>query len=139
MWQSGQYNRLAQSEVENLISADLDHITQGIYNLVSTENEAVQHQVDYNLNVARHMLRTSGKVSLSSDKVTWNAVNQLTGEEHQASLPRLLVGGRWLGMNIDPSVETPVVDQVTRLVGERQPPSFRHDAPRRHAARGHHR
>ena len=34
VWQSGQYNRLAQSEVDGLIDADLDHITQGVYNLV---------------------------------------------------------------------------------------------------------
>ena len=46
VWQSGQYNRLAQGEVDGLIEADLDHITQGIYHLVKTENEAVQQQVD---------------------------------------------------------------------------------------------
>ena len=42
VWQSGQYNRLAQNEVNQLIDADLDHITQGVYNLVRTEDEAVQ-------------------------------------------------------------------------------------------------
>ena len=42
VWQSGQYNTLAQGEVDALIKADLYHITQGVYNLVQTDNEAVQ-------------------------------------------------------------------------------------------------
>ncbi len=29
VWQSGQYNKLAQHEVDGLINADLDHLTQG--------------------------------------------------------------------------------------------------------------
>ena len=49
VWQSGQYNNLAQKEVDDLIEADLNHITQSVYNLVRTENEAVQSQVDANL------------------------------------------------------------------------------------------
>ena len=62
VWQSGQYNALAQGEVDALIDADLDHITQGVYNLVRTENEAVQLQVDNNLKVARHLLTGAGGV-----------------------------------------------------------------------------
>src|SRR5512136_1512073 len=58
VWQSGRYHQLAQTEVDALIDADLDHITQGVYNLVRTENEAVQQQVNYNLNVARRVLES---------------------------------------------------------------------------------
>ncbi|HPI94472.1 MAG TPA: Cache 3/Cache 2 fusion domain-containing protein [Deltaproteobacteria bacterium] len=118
VWQSGQYNRLAQSEVDALIDADLDHITQGVYNLVRTENEAVQQQVDSNLKVARHVLSGLGGVSLSGQPVTWPATNQFSNETHRIQLPRMLLGGRWIGQNTDPAVETPVVDEVTRLVGE---------------------
>ncbi|NVN90505.1 MAG: Cache 3/Cache 2 fusion domain-containing protein, partial [Desulfuromonadales bacterium] len=118
VWQSGQYNRLAQSEVDLLINADLDHITQGIYNLVRTENEAVQQQVNYNLNVARHVLANAGDVTLSENTVAWMAVNQFTNEPSPIHLPRMQVGNRWLGQNSDPSMETVVVDEVTRLVGE---------------------
>jgi len=118
VWQSGLYNRLAQNEVDLLINADLDHITQGIYNLVRTENEAVQQQVDYNLNVARHVLANAGDVTLSEDTVTWTALNQFTDRPTTLRLPRMQVAGQWLGQNTDPAVETAVVDKVTRLVGE---------------------
>jgi len=118
VWQSGQYNRLAQSEVDGLIDADLDHITRGVYQLIKTENEAVQLQVDYNLNVARHVLANAGEISLASGTVTWTAVNQLTDGQAEFQLPKMLVGARWLGQNRDAAVETLVVDEVTRLVGE---------------------
>lgn len=118
VWQSDRYNRLAQNEVDLLIEADLNHLTQGVYNLVRTEDEAVQVQVDHNLNVARHLLADSGKVSLSSDLAAWTAMNQFTKETRQINLPKFLFGGKWLGQNTDPALETPVVDTVTRLVGE---------------------
>jgi len=118
VWQSGQYNTLAQGEVDALIAADFDHITQGVYNLVQTENEAVQLQVDNNLKVARHLLTHSGGVHLAQEPIAWTAINQLTKDATQLELPKLLVGEQWIGKNSDLSVETPVVDAVTRLVGE---------------------
>ena len=107
VWQSRQYNQLAQGEVEILINADLDHITQGIYNLVRTENEAVQQQVDYNLNVAHHVLDGAGEMILAKETIPWTAVNQFTDKSRRLMLPKLLVGGEWLGQNADLGVETP--------------------------------
>ena len=118
VWQSGRYNDLAQREVDGLINADLDHIELGVYNLVQTENEAVQQQVDAYLNVAQHLLAGAGGVSLAAESVSWMAVNQLSGERTAIRLPKMLVGGQWLGNNPDPAVDTSVVDEVTRLGGE---------------------
>ena len=118
VWQSGRYNTLAQREVDELIDADLDHITQGVYNLVQTENEAVQQQVNYNLNVARHVLANAGETSLAQETVAWTAINQFNNEPAAVLLPKMLVGGRWLGQSTDPAVETAIVDEVERLVGD---------------------
>ncbi len=118
VWQSGQYNALAQGEVDALIDADLDHITQGVYNLVRIENEAVQLQVDNNLKVAKHFLTGAGEVRQAQESISWTAINQLTKDTTQIDLPKLLVGEQWIGTNRDLSVETPIVDAVTKLVGE---------------------
>jgi len=118
VWQSNRYNALARNEVEVLIDTDLDHIAQGVYNLVQTENDAVQAQVDANLNVARHVLETAGSVTLSTGAIHWTATNQLTRQSEELDLPRLLVGSTGLGQNRDLSKETPIVDEVTRLLGE---------------------
>jgi PAS domain S-box-containing protein len=118
VWQSGQYNTLAQLEVDTLIDADLDHITQGVYNLVQTENEAVQYQVNYNLNVAGHVLANTGEVGLLEETVDWSATNQFTNESRRIQLPKMTIGNQWLGQIRDPAIETRVVDEVTRLIGE---------------------
>lgn len=117
VWQSGQYNTLAQGEVDALIEADLDHITHGVYNLIQTENEAVQMQVDGNLRVAKHLLTTAGGVSLGGSAVPWTAINQLTRDAQTIALPQFLVGGQWIGQNHQVAIETPMVDEVVRLVG----------------------
>lgn len=118
VWQSSQYNKLAQSEVDKLINSDLDHITEGVYNLIRTENEAAQDKVNSNLNIARHTLTEAGGVELSRDTVFWSASNQFTAETQAIRLPRMLVGGRWLGKNHDPGTESAIVDSVARLVGD---------------------
>ena len=118
VWQSGQYNMLAQREVDSLLAADLDHITQGIYNLARTENDAVQKRVDYNLNVARHELNQAGDISFSREMITWIVTDQFSRKSSTIRLPKMLVGGRWLGNNKEQTVETPIVDKVTHVVGE---------------------
>ena len=56
VWQSGRYNRLAQGEVDGLIDSDLDNITQGIYNLVVTEDEGIQQQSSADLKHVQRLL-----------------------------------------------------------------------------------
>lgn len=118
IWQSGEYNILAQKEVDQLVDADLDHITQGVYNLVRTEDEAVQYQVNYNLNVARHVLANKGKLNLLSKTIGLTAINQFTYEPVKIQIPRITIGGRRLELNKEPKTETAVVDEVKKLVGE---------------------
>ncbi|MDD2338322.1 MAG: Cache 3/Cache 2 fusion domain-containing protein, partial [Geobacteraceae bacterium] len=118
VWQSGQYHTLAQREVDKLISADLDHITQGVYNLVRSENDAIQQQIDNNLNGARLILSEAGGISLASETEPWTTVNQFTGKLSKIQLPRMQVGGKWLDRNTDPAAKTTVVDKMTLLVGE---------------------
>ena len=118
VWQSKAYNKLAQSEIDTLIHADLDHITRGVYNLVQTEDEAVQAQVDANLKVARHLLDQKGGVRLGEERIAWQAVNQFSQKSQTLHLPKLLLGGQWFGKNEDLGRRTPLVDDVTELVGE---------------------
>lgn len=114
---SGQYNMLAQREVDALIDADLDHLAQGIYNLVRTEDEALRNQLDHDLNVIRNELAEADGVRFAPDTITWRAVNQLTREKITIELPAMLLGSRSPDKNNEPGAETALVDRVTRLLG----------------------
>lgn len=117
VWQSRVYNRFVQNEVDLLINADLDHIARGAFHLVQTEDEAVQAQVDANLNVVRHLLKQSGGLRLAEESVAWRAENQFDKQTLELDLPKLLIGGQWLGNSADIQTAVPLVDQAVELVG----------------------
>jgi len=117
VWQGNVFSTQAQTEASRLIDADLDHITGGVYNLIKAQDESIQQEVSYDLNVARYILNQHGKVRLSNEKVTWRAINQDTKAPRVQSLPKMMVGESWLGQNGKMEVETPLVDKVKELVG----------------------
>jgi PAS domain-containing protein len=82
----------------------------------ATHRELSQH-VPRSLRVAHDQLERLGPVTFSGERVTWRAVNQLDGTAIDVPLPKLLVGGAWLGQNADPSRPTVLVDRVRELVG----------------------
>jgi len=107
---------IAEEESTKLAYADLDHITENIYAMCRAQQELIQHEVNHSLNVARHVLQNTGSVELDSKMVAWTAVNQYTKASTHVELPRMTVGGAWLGQNADMSVTSPVVDQTQELV-----------------------
>jgi putative methionine-R-sulfoxide reductase with GAF domain len=117
IWQSGQFNALAQTQFEQLADADLGHITEGVYNMVAAQDELVQQLVNYSLNVARQEFNAAGSVSFAEEKVKWTAINQFSQESIVIELPKMRVGDAWLGQNTDLSIETLVVDKVQSLIG----------------------
>ncbi len=117
-WQSGVFSQRVAQEAETLALNDLGDIALGIYNMVRSQNETVQQQVNSNLNTARYVLEQSGGAALSTDyTVPWNAANQYTLQSVPVRLPQMLVGQEWLGDVIDPAVRVPVVDDIVSLVG----------------------
>ena len=116
-WQSGLYNERARAKVEEIINADLDHITEGVLSLVETQNQSVQQKVDADLNVALHLVELQGGFKPGEGEITWQAVNQFTEEIHTVTLPPLLIGGAPLVKNAALTIETPLVDKIQDLVG----------------------
>lgn len=116
-WQGHVFSGKARVEAEKLIDTDLDHITEGVFNIIKSQDESIQQKVNHDLNVARYVLKGEGEVGLLTETTTWKAVNQFTGESQTVPLPKMAIGQKWLGQNNKLLVETPVVDMVKRLVG----------------------
>ena len=114
---SASYALLAREEVDALILQDLDHITTGVYNLVSAEGEAFSEELLRSLGVARAFLRQSGGIGFGAPLVPWEAVDQFSGTSATIALPRMLVGGAWQGYSADPAVSSPFVDATAGLLG----------------------
>jgi len=108
----------AEKELTSLAEMNNDQIARDMYNLCETTHHLLTERMDNNLNVARKILADYGGVSLSSEKEEWNAVNQYDEKRIvTVSLPKMLVGRRWIGKTAEFSSQVPVVDDLTSLVG----------------------
>lgn len=104
-------------ELDRLVEENLGSISRDIYTVCQTQNESLQQMVRANLNVAKNELRQQGGLNVSSGKVGWTAVNQLSHAASSVELPEMQIGGSWLGQVAEASAPVPLVDDVTRMVG----------------------
>ena len=104
-------------DIDQQLRNQLQTVAKDVYALCQTQNESVEQTLEANLNVARDVLRKKGEVTLSSDKASWTAKNQLSGAIQNISLPKLLVGGQWLGQSMSLRDYVPVIDDTVKMVG----------------------
>lgn len=117
MRQADQAEDIASQEVMRLAHDNNESIVEGITGMVTSQQEVLQKKVESDLNVARHILQLTGRVYFGQESVSWQAINQFTGEDKSVNLPRMMAGDIWLGKNADIDSFSPVVDNVQDLVG----------------------
>ena len=107
----------AAQEMTALAEANVEQAAKDAYGLCETGNNLLQGRVNRNLRVAGKILAQSGGVSTGKEMIRWQAVNQLSQGTMAISLPQMLIGGVPVNQNRSFKVSTPLVDEVTRLVG----------------------
>jgi len=112
----GRVSNDAEEAMTALARQTVAQTARDIYGMVESANELVQKQVNQNLNVARRIMVEKGRASLSGPEVTWEALDQVTRLPRSVTLPRMMVGGQWLGQVRNPQQYVPVVDDTNRLV-----------------------
>ncbi len=115
--QKGMLDEFFAREIDQQARNEARKVAQDVYLMCRSAQESVQKTVDASLRVEEDVLARAGEVTFGPEQVAWTAVNQFSHETREVSLPRMLIGGTWLGKNRDPRVKSPVVDEVHRLVG----------------------
>ena len=70
-----------------------------------------------NLAVAGSLLRKSGTVTLTTNTIVWQAVNQASQQRSALTLPALQIGAVVVEPNKSFEKAAPLVDEVTQLIG----------------------
>jgi methyl-accepting chemotaxis protein len=115
--------RLAASKerdalVRSQTTTTMGLVARDVYHMVEQAQHGLQLELEGHLNVARDALARRGRVTLdAAHPVVWNATNQLTQQTKPAVLPQLMLGTAAVTRNDDFAVPSPVVDEVTALVG----------------------
>lgn len=110
-------SRLTSKELGEVAMANMAQIAKDVYGLCETSNDLIQKKINNGLNVARNIVKLHKGIEPGKEKVTWDAVNQITKQTQKVELPKLTAGGAWLGQNRNLATPTPIVDEVKRLVG----------------------
>ena len=117
IWQGMLSEQTAARESSKLAYGDLDHIVDGIYGMVVSQQEVLQQKVNNDLRVAANELAAAGGVHLGRDKISWTAKNQLSASSQQIELTQMLVGAQAVILNTDIKAVSPLVDKVKSMVG----------------------
>ncbi len=110
-------SRTALAEADRLADQDVEHIVQSAWAMCQTQHEMLKQSLERALAVANTVLQESGAVGFEERLESWKAVNQFDKAAAEVSLPRMTVGGRWLGKVADAGTPAAIVDRVTLLHG----------------------
>ena len=98
--------------------AEASRASERIAGLVEQRAGALRESyVAQALEVAQAVLADSGGLRTGTGTVRWEVTDQLTGAATVVELPELVLRGRALRRNDDPSTPSPFVDEVRALVG----------------------
>ena len=105
------------SELTKLAEGELKRISEGVYNMVKTQDELLKVKLQSDLSVARKEIADAGGVRFDGELVDWSAVNQFSKQISTVKLPKMMVGQTWLGQVRSSKVRTFIVDSVREMVG----------------------
>lgn len=109
--------KVSEKESLKLAYSDLDHIANGVYSMIQTQQEILDQYVRNALSVTRELITQAGGISFGDTTVSWYAVNQYSQNRTQLDLPQMMVGNTWLGQVKDIQTDVPIVDKVQSLLG----------------------
>ncbi len=115
--QNDRMTAVAVEESKLLADADLEHIAKGVYAMCAAQQETLDQVLQSYLRSARATVQRAGAAVLAPETIAWQATNQLTKQTRSLTLPKLELGGQWLGQNADPAAPTPIVDEITGQLG----------------------
>ncbi|MEU8662948.1 methyl-accepting chemotaxis protein [Actinoplanes philippinensis] len=116
-WQSGRFADSTEREVLRQNTAALTQSATDVSALVRSVGDEIQQGMDRSMASASAFLAQNGGMRFGSERVTWTAVNQVNQATTTVRLPRVEIGGTWLGQNTDLKRATPFVDDTKRLSG----------------------
>jgi hypothetical protein len=105
------------TEIDSIAMQNISDIAIGAYNECRITDEMIRSQLQNSIYFSWDLAKKQGGFGLSSERVTWNAINQETNQETQTELPKMTLGGVWFGQTRDSSIKVILVDEITKLFG----------------------
>lgn len=101
--------------IQNQALSEAGKIVETLYLNCEAAERQNQARLSHDLLIAREVIANHGAITIATQAVEWNAVNQLTKQGAKISLPQMLLGVEGLIPNYSPTHPAPVVDEVKHL------------------------
>jgi methyl-accepting chemotaxis protein len=110
-------NNVAENDNRAMALNQLTTITQSVISVIKDHNDMITNSLKDSMNVVRDLIQKNGGLTFSGDTVPWKAVNPLTQETVDISLPKMQLGNTWLGQIDDMGQGVPLVDEISKMFG----------------------
>ncbi len=116
-YQNNKAITFAAEETRQLAEKSLDQTLNGVFSMLTSQQELLEKVVDGNLNVTFDLAKEYGGLHLGETTWQWNAVNQFSKKSTLVELPQMYIGDKPIAKLSDFSTKSPLVDDVGRLLG----------------------
>ncbi|MCI6585091.1 MAG: methyl-accepting chemotaxis protein [Mobiluncus sp.] len=117
LWRTQGFSAAATKTVSMENQGKIDSQLSGIKTAMNSINEALQTQLQGNLNVARHELAAAGGLRFVDGTTSWTVVNQDGGNPVEMNLPSIAIGDYILNPQSAAAASVAAVDSAKNLVG----------------------
>jgi methyl-accepting chemotaxis protein len=118
IWQGDVFNQRAVEQTNLLVSQQMDQAAQSIFQLIQAQNQSTQDTVDRAMVLMQSLVKNEQGISIIKDYADpWKVTDQVTKKTTQMDIPELNLGWTPLTVNADFTRETPVIDEVLKVMG----------------------
>ncbi|MEN1680088.1 MAG: Cache 3/Cache 2 fusion domain-containing protein [Planctomycetota bacterium] len=109
--------QVAVDGVSDTLTKSAEAVIKDVWNTCQIRHAAAAVQLENNLRVTRRVVADGGGLSLGDESIRWEMQNQFTGEQSPVSLPKMQLGGDWLGKSTSFNSHALIRDPVTEMLG----------------------
>ncbi len=115
-WKQGQLEAEMHETFEEQAQQQILLAGHDALGLLKSQHESLTKLLESDMRVMRELAESAGGFSLAPESVEWQAMHQVSGSAAPTRLPRMLLGGQWMGQNVDPARPALLVDKLHALV-----------------------
>ena len=102
------------SEVDKLTQENLKGNAVSVMHQCEITNSMINTQLKQSLYQATDLHRQLGNFAFSSEMINWDAINQETKQSSKLTIPKMTIGGQWLGQIKSPDESVAFVDKIAK-------------------------
>lgn len=107
----------AEKELLDIAETNIEQIARDVYSICEATDEMMKIKNDIAIKLLKTRINEAGGASISGERINWKARNQYSSLTTDVTLPKLLIGGLWLGQNSEMNIPTPIIDKVKEIAG----------------------